>query len=91
MRFTERLVMIQIFVAAEIATYEYDCTGQSRKADVLAAPYKAQCDSRRGDLPPLRCPKVTVDWSEPEIARRSTQARFKGEDFPRDHQSPAGV
>ena len=33
--FDERLKMMQIFVAGEIATYEYDCTGQSRKAEFV--------------------------------------------------------
>jgi hypothetical protein len=81
-RFTERLAMIQVFVSAEIAAYEYDCTGHSRKADVLAAEYKAQCDGRRKDLPPRRLPTTTFTWTEPEVGRHSTQARFEGEDFP---------
>ncbi|HEX7535469.1 MAG TPA: hypothetical protein VF391_00510, partial [Dermatophilaceae bacterium] len=72
----------QVFVSAEIAAYEYDCTGHSRKADVLAAEYKAQCDGRRKDLPPRRLPTTTFTWTEPEVGRHSTQARFEGEDFP---------
>jgi hypothetical protein len=45
-RFTERLNMIQIFLAAEIAVYEYDYTGSSRKAEVLASSYREGCDQR---------------------------------------------
>ena len=90
-RFTERLAMIQVFVSAEIATYEYDCTGQSRKAGLLAEEYKAQCDSRRKDIPPLRLPTVTVVWSEPEAGGRSTRARFEGKDSQPERPASAGA
>lgn len=30
-RFSERFHMLQIFAAAEVAVYEYDCTGHSRR------------------------------------------------------------
>jgi hypothetical protein len=88
-RFSEPLVMIQIFVAGEIATYEYDCTGQSRKADLLTAEYKTECDGRRTDFPPLQQPPVIFDWSEPAAGKQSSRARFEGRDFPREGPSTA--
>ena len=90
MRFGERLTMIQIFVSVEIATYEYDCTGESRKAHLLTEQYKADCDGRRSRLPALQMPETTVKWSDPEVGEPSTRARFEGEDFPPDSRSISG-
>ena len=45
-RFSERLTIIQVFVAAEVAVYEYDCTGATRRPDALTDSYKAECDAR---------------------------------------------
>jgi len=81
-RFSERLLMIQIFLSAEIATYEYDCTGSSRKSDVLAPEYRAECD-RRGPLGPLRrTPAPDVSWGAPSFGAPSTESRLRGEDYP---------
>lgn len=44
--FPERLKMLQVFVAAEVAVYEYDATGVSREQEALTADYKASCDAR---------------------------------------------
>ena len=64
-RFTERLQMIQIFLAAEVAVYEYDCTGSSRKAEVLSSSYRQECD-QRGPLAPIRRPAApNVVWGSP--------------------------
>jgi hypothetical protein len=81
--YSERFRMLQVFVTAEIATYEYDCTGTSRKADLLTDAYREECDGRRTagkrypsrESPPVVC-------SEPHAARRSTQEMFDGADFP---------
>lgn len=81
-RFTERLDMIQIFLAAEIAVYEYDCTGSSRKADALSSSYREECD-QRGPLGPIRrSGPVDVSWGPPTDGTTSSEARFRGEDFP---------
>jgi hypothetical protein len=40
------MLMMQVFVSAEIAVYEYDCTGASRKPEALTDEYKAECDAR---------------------------------------------
>lgn len=45
-RDSERFRMLQVFVSAEIAAYEYDCTGGSRKSDLLTAEYKEECEAR---------------------------------------------
>jgi hypothetical protein len=82
-RFGERLSMIQLFVAAEVAAYEYDCTGQTRKSKLLAESYKAECDSRERNGPP-RSNTEHRQWSPPVAGRPSTRERFWGHDFPPD-------
>jgi hypothetical protein len=87
-RFTERLNMIQIFLAAEIAVYEYDCTGSSRKAQSLSSSYREECD-QRGPLGPIRRsgPSV-VSWGPPTDGTTTSEARFRGEDFPSGAADP---
>ena len=82
-RYSERFAMIQVFLAGEIAVYEYDCTGASRRADLLTAEYKAECDARPPERrrPPRREQKP-VTWSEPTAPHRSSRERFEGTDFP---------
>jgi len=81
-RFSERLTMIQVFVAAEIAVYEYDCTGETRKPEALTDSYKAECDGRERNGRP-----VVIDepweWGPPAQGLSSTEQRFQGHDFPR--------
>lgn len=82
-RFPDRLKMLQIFVAAEIAVYEYDATGASRKHEVLTADYKAECDARDdGPRRPPRRERAAVRWSDPVSPRRATEHELSGEDFP---------
>jgi hypothetical protein len=81
--YSERFKWLQVFLSAEIATYEYDCTGTSRKADVLTELYKSQCDARRS--PEKRYPRrdrEPVTWSEPMPGTLSSEERFDGTDFP---------
>lgn len=80
-RFSERLMMIQIFVAAEIAVYEYDCIGQTRKPDVLTESYKAECDARERNASPSRVVEPW-EWSSPVEGTLSTEERYLGHDFP---------
>jgi hypothetical protein len=82
LHFDERLKMIQIFVAGEIAVYEYDCTGQGRSADMVAEAFRAQSDARREctSLPVQVRPPV--EWTPAGPGRRSTRQRFDGGDFP---------
>ena len=80
--FDERLKMIQVFVAGEIATYEYDCTGSGRKAYMVTDHFRAESDARRGPLPQLARVRPAVQWKPAEPARRSSRARFEGLDFP---------
>lgn len=82
MRFSERIHLIQLFVAGEIAVYEYDCTGNSRKSDLLTDDFKVEADARR----PLRRithpPRRPAVWKSGGPGRASTAGRFAGEDFP---------
>lgn len=81
-RFTDRLTMIQIFVSAEIASYEYDCTGRSRKADLLTDDFKAEARARlprRAIQHPRGRP---VDWKPGGPGKPSGADRFAGECFP---------
>jgi hypothetical protein len=80
-RFSERLGMIQVFVAAEVAVYEYDCTGQTRKPEMLTGSYKAECDARRRQNPPHRTVEAW-EWSSPVAGATSTVDRFRGSGFP---------
>ena len=41
--YSERFRMMQIYVAADIATYEYDCTGRSRRTGPLTEEFPAEC------------------------------------------------
>ena len=53
--FDERLKTMQVFVAGDVATYEYDCTGNSRKTDLLTEGFRVESDARRGiNAPPVR-------------------------------------
>ena len=81
--FPERLRMLHIFVGAEIAIYEYDCTGASREQEVLTDAYRAECDARDRRSPPRRT-RPPVERSEPATPRRSTPAALAGDDFPSD-------
>jgi hypothetical protein len=90
--FGERLKMIQIFVAGEIATYEYDCTGEGRKADLVSERFRTESDARRGtaSLPTRKRPPVV--WRSARPGTLSTRQRFDGLDFPRDCAGPhAGI
>jgi hypothetical protein len=82
-RFPERLKMLQVFVAAEIAAYEYAATGASRMHKALTPEYKAECDARNDPLraSPRRERRAVV-WSEPVSARRATEREVTGGDFP---------
>jgi hypothetical protein len=73
MRFSERMHLIQLFVAGEIAAYEYDCTGNSHKSDLLTENFKVEADARRPS-------RRIAHPSRP--GRASTASRFAGEDFP---------
>jgi hypothetical protein len=80
MRFSERLNMIQIFLSAEIAIYEYDCTGVSRESDALTKEYRVQCD-HRGPLGPIRrVAPAEVSWGPAADGTASSEARYRGEE-----------
>lgn len=84
-RFPDRLKMLHVFVAAEIAVYEYDAMGASRKQEALTSDYKAECDARNDPRrrPPRRERKV-VQWSDPVSPRRATKRELSGDNFPPD-------
>lgn len=82
MPFSKRMTLMSIFVAGEIATYEYDCTGKSRKEHLLSDGFKSDADSRR-NLPPIAHPeRAPVAWKIGGPARVSDSRAFMGEDFP---------
>jgi len=81
-RFNDRLRMIQAFLAAEIAIYEYDCTGASRKADLLLPAYRDECDLR-GPLGPIqRTVPADVSWGPARGGTPTSELRLLGHDFP---------
>ncbi len=81
-RFSERLTLIQVFVGAEVAVYEYDCTGGSRKSSALTATYRDQCDARGPYGSPTPAAELPAEWSPPVSAVQSTRERLEGADFP---------
>jgi hypothetical protein len=87
-RFSERLTMIQVFVAAETAVYEYDCTGQTRKPQALTSAFKAECDGRERNGPPTETVEPWT-WGPPEAGSPSSEDRFLGHDFPEHGPGPA--
>lgn len=86
--FDDRLKMIQVFVAGEIATYEYDCTGSSRKAEMVTDHFRAESDARRSPVSRLARIRPPVEWKPAGSARRTTRERFTGRDFPSHGAGP---
>jgi hypothetical protein len=78
-RFDERLKMIQIFLAAEVAVYEYDCTGATREQNALTASYIAECDER-GPFSMIQRTAEAWEWGPRADGMRSTEERFWGID-----------
>jgi hypothetical protein len=64
-RFGDRVAVVQIFVAGEIAVYEYDCKGTSRRQDALTDSFRQECDARGSLSQPVRTPRSAEQWSTP--------------------------
>lgn len=45
--YSDRLLMLRIFVESMIVTLEYDCLGRSRKSEILTEEFRAESDARR--------------------------------------------
>lgn len=79
MPFAERLRMIRLFIEAEIAVYEYDCTGSCARPEMLTEGFRASSDAR-GHYREPRGSTSEVSWSEPTKADKvSPQLFFEGE------------
>lgn len=87
-RFTTRMKMIRAFVAAEIAVYEYDCRGTSRRSDLLSRGYMDACDERGRPAPIKRKPPPSVEWSAPVASRQTMRDRLEGQGLPSVPASP---
>lgn len=83
--FTERLKMMEIFVAGEVAVYEYDCTGTSRKQDLLSDGYRAECDARGHGTAPVPAPRGHTEWAEPEGGKPASAETMKEVGYPRGY------
>ncbi len=80
--------MMQVFVACDIATYEYDCTGRGRRTELLTDGFRAESDARRSiSASPIRV-RPEVAWKPAGPGRPSTRGRFEGLDFPSDGSGP---
>lgn len=91
-RFSDRVSMLQMFVRAEVALYEYDCTGESRGWDAITDGFRAESDSRRAELafvPIARQPRPEIVWVPAGSRRPSTPERLAGQDFPAHGSGPA--
>ena len=87
-RFSDRMTMIPAFVAGEIACYEYECRGTSRRSDLLAQDYMDACDERGRPAPIRRKPPPNVEWTAPVAGGVITRDRFEGQGFPSGPASP---
>jgi hypothetical protein len=64
-RFGDRVAVMQVFIAGEIAVYEYDCKGTSRREDALTDSFRQECDARGSHGQPIRTPRTAEQWSAP--------------------------
>jgi hypothetical protein len=70
---------MQLSVEGEIATYEYDCKGTSRRADMLTDDFRHECDARGGGKLPVRTARPSEQWSAPVGPTPTTLERINGE------------
>lgn len=89
MEFSQRLRLIQLFVASEIAAFEYDCTGASRKSDLLTQTFKADADASRSQRSVVRAPKPAAQWTPAGRGRPVDESVVRGDDFPPHGPGPA--
>lgn len=82
MPFSKRLSLIQTFVASEIAVYEFDCTGASRKSDLLTEDFRRDSDTSRAPIPITVTPKPPTSWRPAGAGRPVTDLSLLGGDFP---------
>ena len=81
-RFAHRMTMIQAFVAGDIAVYEYDCRGTSRRSDLLTQDCVDASDERGRPDPIRRKPPPDVEWTASVAVGQSTRDQFEGQGFP---------
>jgi hypothetical protein len=78
-RFGDRVAMMQVFVAGEIAAYEYDCKGTSRREDMLTDSFRQECDARGGFRQPVRAARPAEQWSTPVTPTPTTLERINAD------------
>ena len=71
-RFGDRVAMMQTSVAGEIAIYEYDCKGTSRREGMLTDSFRRECDVRGGRKQPVRAAPRAEKWSPPVVPTPTT-------------------
>jgi hypothetical protein len=69
----------QISVEGEIAVYEYDCKGTSRREDILTDSFRQECDARGGGTQPVRAARPSEQWSAPVAPTPTTLERINAE------------
>jgi len=77
--YSERFTTMQVFVAGEVAVYEYDCTGATRKPDLLTTEFKTESDARRPRLGLVAKDKQATSWSTPHAGKPTSKAAFGGQ------------
>lgn len=83
-RFSERIRMITVFVAGEIDSFDFDCTGSPAARRTATEAFAAESDLRRrnGVFPSLVFPRpASPQWMPADAPVPSTDARFRGEGF----------
>ncbi|MGW9827950.1 hypothetical protein ACUXNS_002984 [Brevibacterium pityocampae] len=84
-RFSDRLHVMELFVRAEVAVYEYDSTGRTREFNPTTEEFRQESDRRRASstrAPIARPSRSDVTWSKATGRKASTVSKFLGEDFP---------
>lgn len=77
--FGQRLRIVQEFVAGEIAMYEYDCKGSSRRESLLTDNFRNECDSRERSKTPERVSVENDAWGEPKTPTPTTLERINAD------------
>lgn len=73
--YSERFTMMQAFVAGEVAVYEYDSTGATRKADLLTLEFRAESDRRRPPARPVASERPVTVWSAPVAGKPALRSQ----------------
>jgi hypothetical protein len=80
--------MLPTCVAGEIAVYEYDCRGTSRREDMVTGSFRQECDTRGRCKQPVRAAAPAEQCSAPVAPTLTTLEHINAD---ADGSLPAGT